>query len=80
MEPTKKKKDFPHSRTKEKLQQEGRRGNIKIKPHTHQRLFKGTNKTVCAPGLRERSSDPPQEAEPDLPMSVRVSCRGVGQQ
>ena len=32
-----------------------------------------TNKTLCTPGPRERSSDPPQETEPDLPMSVWVS-------
>ena len=45
---------------KEKSQRDSRRGQItfKIKPQTHQRLLDGTNKTLCTPGLRERSSDP----------------------
>ena len=48
------KKDTPHPR------QDSRRGAIpfKIKPHTHQRGLEGTNKTLCAPGPRERSSEP----------------------
>ena len=37
------------------------------------------NKTLCAPGPRERSSDP-HETETDLLVSVRVSCTGVSQQ
>ena len=39
----------------------------------------GTNKTLCAPGPRERSSDP-HETETDLLVRVRVSCTGVSQQ
>ena len=31
---------------------------FKIKPHTCQRCSEGTNKTLCAPGPRKRSSDP----------------------
>ena len=47
------------SRVKRKPQQDGRRGTItfRIKPHTFQRRWEGANKTVCAPGPRERSSD-----------------------
>ena len=30
---------------------------FKIKLHIHQRLLKGTNKTLCATEPRERSSD-----------------------
>ena len=40
-------------------QQDGRRSKIMftIKLHTHQRSSEGANKTVCAPGPRERSYD-----------------------
>ena len=57
------KKYTPHPRAKEK--QDGRRGKIafRIKPHTHQRLSEGSNKTLCAPGK-------PTETELDLPLSV----------
>ena len=53
------KKDTPHPRAKGKPQQIRRQGVIafKIKSQTHQRCLNGTNKTFCAPGLRERSSD-----------------------
>ena len=55
-----KKKRYESPRAKEKLQQDSRRGTtaFKIKPHTCHRLLEGTNKTLCAPGLRERSSNP----------------------
>ena len=48
------KKDTPHLREKEELQQEGRRGELafKIKPHTCQRSLEGSNKTLWAPGPR----------------------------
>ena len=53
LDPTKK-KDTPHQRTKEKPQQDGRRGEtaFRIKPHTCQRCSEGSNKTLCAPGPR----------------------------
>jgi len=65
MDPTK--KDTPCPRTKEKLQQDGRRGKImfRIKSHTRQRYLEGSNKTLCAPGPRD-----PTETEPNLPLSV----------
>ena len=58
LEPTRK-NYTPCSRTKKKLKQDSRRGTImfNIKPHIHQRLLEGTNKTLCAPGPKERSSD-----------------------
>ena len=54
------KEDAPCPRAKEKPQQDCRRGAIafKIKSQTHQRHLEGTNKALCAPGLRERSGDP----------------------
>ena len=69
------KKDTPHSRAKEKAQQDGRRGKIafRIKPHTRQRCSEGSNNTVSAPGPRN-----PTEIESDLPLSI--SCGGTGQQ
>ena len=53
-------KRYPTSRAKEKPQQDCRRGNIafSIIPQTGQRLLEGTNKTLCAPGLRKKSNDP----------------------
>ena len=39
---------------------------FRIKPHTHQRLLEGSQKTLCTPG-------DPTETEPDLPLSGRVS-------
>ena len=61
------KKDNPHS--KEKLQQDGRRGDIvfRTKPHT------GLRQTLCPPGPRDAT-----ETEPELCLSV--SCGGPGQQ
>ena len=54
------KKETPCPRAKETLQQDGRSSALmfKIKPHTCQRCSEDTNKTLCAPGPRERSSDP----------------------
>ena len=46
---------------------------FKIKFHAHQRYLEGANKTLCAPEQRERSSDTPQETEPDLFLNVWVS-------
>ena len=68
-------KRYPTSKGKEKLQQDGRRGEItfRIKPHTCQRCSEGSNKTLWAPGRRD-----PTETEPDLPLNV--SCGGMGQQ
>ena len=64
------KKDTPHPRTKEKPQQDGRRGKIKfrIKPHACQRHSEGSSKILCTLGPRG-----PTETEPDLPLSVYVS-------
>ena len=74
------KKDTPHPRAKEKQQDSKRDATaFKIKPLGRQRLLEGMNKTLCAPGPRERSSDP-HETETDLLVSVRVSCTGVSQQ
>ena len=52
-------------RTKEKPQQDGRRGKIafRIKPHSHQRRSEGSNKTFCTQG-------DPTENKSDLPLSV----------
>ena len=62
------KKDTPHPRTKEKPQQDGRRGKIgfRIKPRTCQRCSEDSNKTLCAPGDFT-------ETELDLPLRVWVS-------
>ena len=53
------KEDTPYLRAKEYLQQDGMRGAVtfKVKSQTHQRCSEGTNKILCAPGPRERSSD-----------------------
>ena len=58
LDPTKK-THAPCPRAKEKSKQDGKRGTIafKIKPHTHQRCLEGINKTLCALGRKERSSD-----------------------
>ena len=40
---------------------------FRIKPHTRERCWEGTNKTLCAPGPRGHA-----ETEPDLPLSVSV--------
>ena len=66
-------KDIPCLRTKEKPQRDGSRVKImfRIKPHTHQRLLEGSQKTLCTPG-------DPTETEPELCLSV--SCGGIGQQ
>ena len=52
-------------RTKEKPQQDGRRGKIafRIKPHSHQRRSEGSNKTFCIQG-------DPTENKSDLLLSV----------
>ena len=59
------KKDTPHSRAKEKPQQDSRREEIafRIKPHTHQICSEGSNKTLCTP-------EDPTETELDMPFSV----------
>ena len=59
------KKYTSRPRAKEKPQQDGRRAEVtlRIKPHTHQRHLKGSNKTLCAPGHST-------ETEPDLHLSV----------
>ena len=44
--------------------------HVKIKPHTCQRLLKGTNKTLWAPRPMGKEQWLTQETEPDLPMSV----------
>ena len=61
------KKDILHPRAKEKPQQDSSRGTMvfKIKSQTHEGCSEGANKTLHTPGLRERSSDPPQETELD---------------
>ena len=61
------KKDNTCQRAKEKIQQDGRRGEVafRIKSNTSQRHLEGSNKTLCAPGPRG-----PTETEPDLPFSV----------
>ena len=66
LDPTK--KDTPHPRSKEKPQQDGRRGEImfRIKPHISQRCLEGSNKNLCAAG-------DPTETEPVLPFSVWMS-------
>ena len=71
MDPTK--KDTPYPRAKEKLQKNGRRGEImfRIKPHTHWRCSEDSNKTLHAPW-------DPTETEPDQCLSV--SCRAKGKQ
>ena len=53
------KKDTPHTRAKEKPQQDDRRGTVtfKVKSQTSQRCSEGTNKTLCTPGPREWVSD-----------------------
>ena len=57
------KKDTPSPRANEKPQQGGRKGAIalKIKPHTCQRLWEGTNKTLCAPGPGKGAVTPRRE-------------------
>lgn len=69
-DPTKK----GNSTSKEKLQQDGWRGEIafRIKPHTCQRCLRGPNKTLGSPGM--------PESEPDLPLSLSVSSGGMDQQ
>ena len=55
---------IPPEKKKSHVQQAGRRGEtaFRIKPHTHQRCSKGSNKTMCIPG-------DPKETEPDLSLS-----------
>ena len=48
---------------------------FRIKPHTHQRWCK--QNLVCT-GPRERSSDPPQETEPDLPLVLECLLQRHG--
>ena len=61
------KKDTPHPKTKKKPQEDCRRDKIvfRINPHTCQRHWEGSNKTLCAPGPRG-----PTETETDLSLSV----------
>ena len=53
----------------------GRRGEIvfRIKHPTLQRCLEGSNKSLCAPGDLTKT-------QPDLPLSVLVSYRGMAQQ
>ena len=57
--------DASYSRSKEKPQQDARRGEIafRIKPHNWQRHLEGSNKILCAPGDLT-------ETDPVLPLSV----------
>ena len=59
------KQNAPCPGSKEKPQQDSRRGKtaFRIKPHSYQRCLEGSNKTLCAPG-------DPTETESDLPLSV----------
>ena len=66
------KKDTLCPRAKEKLQQDGRRATIAFKNQTSyppEKLGKVQQNLVYT-GTRERNSDPQQETEPDLPVSV----------
>lgn len=45
---------------------------FRIKPHIRQRCSKVSNKTLGSPGM--------PESEPDLPLSLSVSCGGMDQQ
>ena len=62
-------KDTPCAREKEKLKQDGRRGEImfRIKPHTRQRYLEDSNNTLWAVGPGDSA-----ETDPDLPLSVWV--------
>ena len=54
-------KEIPHIQGQRRNQNKSVGGNtimFKIKPHTLQRHLEGTNKNLCPPGPRERSSDP----------------------
>ena len=55
--PTKKKIPHVQGRSPNKLAG-GAKIMFRIKPQTFQRFLEGANKTFCAPGPRERSSDP----------------------
>ena len=76
------KKDTPHPKAKEKLQQDGRRGEIvfRSKPHTRQRhwAWRVQTKPCVLQDLRERSNDPTR----DWPRLARefpgISGGGVG--
>ena len=54
-----KKKKYPTSKGKGETTtgQKEEQMEFKIKLHVHQRLLKGTNKTLCATEPRERSSN-----------------------
>ena len=45
-----------------------------------QRLFKGTNKSLVFTRTQGKWAVTPQETEPDLPVSLGVSSRGIGWQ
>ena len=49
---------------------------FRIKLHTHQRHPEGSNKTLCAPGLKDPTRD---EARPAFEC-LSVSCGGTDQQ
>ena len=58
--------DTPHSRAKEKPQQDSKRGKITFRTkHTRQRCLESSNKTLSTPGPRD-----PTETEPDLCFSL----------
>ena len=64
--------DIPCPRAKDKPQQDSRKSEIgfRIKLHTPQRCWEGSNKTSCTSGE-------PRETESDLPVSVCVSSAEV---
>ena len=68
------KKDTPHPRTKEKPQQDDRRGEIafRIKFHTHQRCSEGSNKNCMHQETPQRLSQ--------TCLCLSVSCGGMGHQ
>ena len=72
------KKDIPRPGAKENLRQDGRRGEImfRIKLHTRQRRPEDSDKTLCAPGLKDPTRD---RARPAFEC-LSVSCGGAGQQ
>ena len=75
-------KEIPHTQGQRRSHNKSVGGGttmFKIKPHIHQRHFEGTNKNLCTPGPRERSSDPHKRLSQTCLKCVRVSCGGMGQ-
>ena len=71
------KKRYSTSRAKEKPQQDGRRGKImfRIKPHTRQRHWEGTNKTLVCTGTWGRTRDWARPAFECVSVSCKVWIR-----